>query len=112
MSLTDSAESSVEELEARFTSIVAPIAEEYNLTVHAFGKSGRTFQNEARYGNLVLSDAYGSGLNPAPITPTTGSKTWDFLSSVILYTFQTNQRTSQSQEENKYVVAPQLNLGR
>ena len=102
--------SSVDELKARFARIVAPIAHKFNLSVNAFEEelfSGD--DNETINGNLILSDAYGTGLNPAPITPTTGSKPWELLSSVILRTFQSNQRDKF--KGGKYAVAPALSLG-
>lgn len=61
------------------------------------------------YGQLVLSDAYGTALEPAPITPTTGSGPWELLSGTIRNTLSTSSR--KLYEEKQFVVAPSISLG-
>ena len=88
------------------------MAKKFNLSLSAFGKESLSFNVSKAYGLLELSDAYATGLNPAPVTPTIGSKPWEFLSSVILRTFETNQRQLlEAQTKPKYAVAPMLSLG-
>lgn len=58
----------------------------------------------------MLSDAFDSALNPAPVTPTFGSGPWELLSQSILFTFATNQRSVKMVD--KYFVAPGLSLGK
>ncbi|EJD07384.1 Zn-dependent exopeptidase [Fomitiporia mediterranea MF3/22] len=102
--------SSVAELEARFTSIVAPLAKQFNLSLDAFGDDSLSLDFKDANGHVALSDAYGSALNPAPVSPTFGNGPWDLLSGSILYTFMTNQRSSDLSESEKFAVAPGLSL--
>ncbi|THH10750.1 hypothetical protein EW145_g1115 [Phellinidium pouzarii] len=102
--------SSVTELEGRFARIVAPIARSFNLSLNAFeNETLSTDEQASAAGRLSLTDAYGTGLNPAPITPTAGSGPWQLLSGSILFTFATNKRSDLTHE--KVSVAPGLSLG-
>ena len=77
----------------------------------AFSGDTQTFTPDSDVkGHLKLSAAFGSGLDPAPVSPTIGSGPWELLSGSILYTFSTNQRATSMKTDN-YVVAPGLNLG-
>ena len=89
---------------------MAPLAKRFNLSLDAFGDIESSEQLADSFGRLVLSDAYGSGLNPAPVSPTFGSGPWELLSGSILYTFETNQRSEEKLD--KYIVAPGLSLGK
>ncbi|KAI5124212.1 hypothetical protein M0805_005062 [Coniferiporia weirii] len=101
--------SSVAELEDRFTNIVTPIAESFNLTISAFAEEASSADVQTSVARrLTLTDAYGTGLNPAPVTPTTGSGPWQLLSGTILFTFSTNQRSEIAREITS--VAPGLSL--
>jgi len=71
--------SSVEALKARFESIVAPIAVQYNLSADIFGHLTDTFNGVKEAGHLTLSDAFGTALDPAPVTPTADSGPWMLL---------------------------------
>jgi Gly-Xaa carboxypeptidase len=103
-------QSSVQELEGRFATIITSTAKKFNLSLDAFENSELSFEIEEARGKLTLSDAYGSALNPAPVSPTFGSDPWAFLSSVILHTLATNQRKASTNQT--YVVAPMLSLGK
>lgn len=98
-------------MEERFANITAPYAEAFNLTFDAFGTNRLFAESEApSSGHLALSDAYKSALNPAPVTPTTGSGAWELLSGSIIFEFQSNKR---NQIKGKAVaVAPGLSLGK
>ncbi|KAL5537075.1 hypothetical protein ACEPAF_898 [Sanghuangporus sanghuang] len=100
--------SSVSVLEDRFVSIVSPLAKKFNLSVDAFGNDRFSYPLESSFGQLVLSDAFDSALDPAPVTPTFGNGPWELLSGSILFTFTTNQRSAKSDET--YFVAPGLSL--
>ena len=83
--------SSVGELVDRFTSITLPVAVKHNMTLEAFG---RTMGSQgASWGTIRLSEAYLNTLEPAPVTPTTGSGPYELLSGTIQATFQTHLRT-------------------
>jgi len=101
--------SSVSDLEERFTNITAPFAKAFNLTFDAFGSKPFSTLEVLSSGHLRLSDAYGTGLNPAPVTPTTGSAAWDLLSGSILFAFRTTQRSEFGRQA--IAVAPGLSLG-
>ncbi|KIJ24736.1 hypothetical protein M422DRAFT_130902, partial [Sphaerobolus stellatus SS14] len=58
---------SVDAVKKRVTRILSPLASKFNLSVTAFG-SDLTGDTPA-YGSLFLSDAWGTALRPAPVTP-------------------------------------------
>lgn len=61
--------SSLDEVQKHDTALLTDIAKMFNLTYSAFGKE-ITDPDVKSYGKLVLSDAWGAGLQPAPVTPT------------------------------------------
>ena len=95
------------ELKDHITSVLGPVAERYNLSLDAFGE----MKGDAKkaYGQLVLSDAYETGLEPAPITPTTGSGPWELLSGTIRNTIATSSRKAYQGKDA--VVTPSISLG-
>lgn len=99
--------SSVSELQDRFASIVAPVAAKYNMSLDAFGKQINL--EASTWGLVKISEAFGSGLEPAPVTPTTGSGPYELLSGTVLSTLKTNLRTDGLPEFS--VVSPGLSLG-
>lgn len=99
--------SSVSELQDRFASIVAPVAAKYNMSLDAFGKT--VGLEAATWGHVKLSDAFKSALEPAPVTPTTGSGPYELLSGTVLSTLKTNLRTDNFPDAA--IVSPGLNLG-
>lgn len=60
--------SSVDALKRRVTSLLTPQASKFNLSFTAFGND--ITDGEIRYGTLAVSDAWGTALEPAPVTPT------------------------------------------
>jgi Gly-Xaa carboxypeptidase len=62
------------------------------------------------WGQIKLSDAFESALEPAPVTPITGSGPYDLLSGTVLSTLKTNLRTD-NQPDNA-VISPGLSLGK
>ncbi|KAG1860316.1 hypothetical protein DFJ58DRAFT_779286 [Suillus subalutaceus] len=99
--------SSVSELQDRFVSIVAPVAAKYNMSLDAFGK--QINPEASTWGLVKVSEAFGAGLEPAPVTPTTGSGPYELLSGTLLSTLKTNLRTDDFPEFS--VVSPGLSLG-
>ena len=63
------------------TDVLFPIAEIFNLTLNAFGTEIVAGSGDG--GQLVLSRAWGTGLEPSPITPTDNDGAWGILSGTI-----------------------------
>ncbi|KAJ1311789.1 hypothetical protein OPQ81_010254 [Rhizoctonia solani] len=78
-------DSSVSELQESITSKLVPLAEKFNLSLTAFSRANVT---TGKVGTLTLSDAWGTALDPAPITPTEGTEAaaYKLLSGVIRHT--------------------------
>ncbi|KIJ55318.1 hypothetical protein M422DRAFT_23923 [Sphaerobolus stellatus SS14] len=74
-------DSSVDAVKERVTNILGPLASKFNLSVEAFG-SDLTGKKPA-YGSLILSDAWGTALQPAPVTPSIDSTPYNLLSATI-----------------------------
>ena len=100
--------SSVAELQDRYRDVLGPVAAELNLSLDAFGSLLTSDAHEAPAGHIKLSDAYGTALDPAPVTPTFGSAPWEILSGTIISSIQTSGREEASKP---IVVAPGLGIG-
>ncbi|KAF5314212.1 hypothetical protein D9758_017834 [Tetrapyrgos nigripes] len=102
--------SSVEEVTRRDTHTIKKWAERFNLSLNAFGEEV-TDSSKAYYGSVVLSDAFGNHLAPAPVTPTSGdeAKPYELLSGTIRGTFAAFR--GQSLEEGGIAVAPGMPSG-
>ncbi|EGN95017.1 hypothetical protein SERLA73DRAFT_61542 [Serpula lacrymans var. lacrymans S7.3] len=98
--------SSVSALQERFASIVNPIAAKYNMSLDAFGELVES--GAPAYGQVRLSQAFGSSLEPAPVSPTIGSGPYELLSGTIISTLQTHLRSTEPQRPA--VVSPGLSL--
>jgi len=80
-------QSSVAEVQQRDTHILKHLAKEFNLTYTAFGSAISTDVGSTA-GTLTLTDAWGTALEPAPVTPTgEDSAPWQLLSGTIKATF-------------------------
>ncbi|CAE6427932.1 unnamed protein product [Rhizoctonia solani] len=90
-------DSSVSELKDTITSKLVPLAEKFNLTLTSFSRTNVT---TGKIGTLTLSDAWGTALDPAPITPTEGDEAtaYKLLSGVIRHT----------RADKKTVVSPAI----
>lgn len=75
-------QSSVSALQESITKKLLPLAEKYNLTLSSFSQVNLTTGGT---GTLTLSDAWGTALDPAPVTPTEGDEAgaYRLLSGVI-----------------------------
>lgn len=99
--------SSVDVVKARDTKLLEDLATKFNLSFKAFGEDVTT--SEAKYGALVLSDAWGTALEPAPITPTDpDAAPYTLLSGTIKATYNA-QRGFENTEE--IFVAPGIMTG-
>lgn len=100
--------SSVAELQDRYRNVLGPVAAELNLSLEAFGSLFATGSNVPSSGLIRLTDAYGTALNPAPVTPTFGSAPWEILSGTILSSIKTSGR---EEAKKPLIVAPGLGIG-
>ncbi|KAI0352325.1 carboxypeptidase S [Trametes cingulata] len=96
--------SSVAELKQHFTDVVLPVATRLNLSVEAFGKNVSTGVGQ---GHVVLSDAFGTGLEPSPVTPMGKDDPYQVLAGTIKATVESAERYNAS----GVVVAPILQIG-
>ena len=97
-------------LKSRLIDVLSPVAASFNLSVDAFGEAlGDPVSREAAYGKVTLADAFGTGLEPAPITPTADSPPYELLSGVIRNVIETSKR--EVYEGKKVVVAPGILRG-
>ncbi|KAI0927139.1 hypothetical protein AcV5_007754 [Taiwanofungus camphoratus] len=100
--------SSVAALQTRIASIVGPVAQSFHLSVDAFGKPYGETEKDTVFGHLQISDAFGTALEPAPVSPMTGSGPYELLSGTIIGSLGSSNRTGYSQ---KAFVAPGLAIG-
>jgi Gly-Xaa carboxypeptidase len=86
-------ESSVGAVKEHDTALLKKLAHEFNLTYSAFGsavspQAGKLVPSK---GTLTLSDAWGTGLEPAPVTPTGKSPAFVLLSGTIKATYNAHR---------------------
>ena len=85
------ASSSVSAVQERDTDVLKHLAKEFNLTYTAFGLEISTEDGPAA-GTLTLTHAFGTVLEPAPVTPTSeDSAAWQLLSGTIKATFNAHR---------------------
>jgi Gly-Xaa carboxypeptidase len=100
--------SSVEETQKHDTELLKPLADKFNLTFEAFGKK-YTDVSVPSSGSLVLSDAFGNSLEPAPLTPTgQDAGPWKVLSGTIKSTFNAHRSITGT---NNIIVSPSMMSG-
>jgi Gly-Xaa carboxypeptidase len=75
-------QSSVAAVQQHETDVLKHLAKEFNLTFTAFG-SEISPKAAPTAGKLTLTDAWGTALEPAPVTPTEDSAPWRLLSGTI-----------------------------
>ena len=79
------------------------------MSFKAFGKDIHTGEGQ-KYGTLELSDAWGTALEPAPITPTSkDAAAFQLLSGTIKATF--HQFRNKNEDVREIVVAPGIMSG-
>ncbi|KAF7308645.1 Gly-X carboxypeptidase [Mycena chlorophos] len=104
-----STQSSVGETMAHDTRLLYSLAKDFNLSYTAFGKA-ISQEGAPAFGTLTLADAYGTSLEPAPVSPISGagSEAYQLLSGTIKSTFAAHR----SQESGDgIVVAPGMSTG-
>lgn len=99
--------SSTTALMNRFTNIALLVAAKHNMTLEAFGET--VGLEGPSWGTIRLYDAFGGALEPAPVTPTTGSGPYELLSGTIRSALQTHLRTDGLPRTT--VVSPGLTTG-
>ncbi len=75
-------------MQQRDRDVLNHLAKEFNLTYTAFGSAISTTEDSPSAGTLALTEAWGTPLEPAPITPFgEDSAPWQLLSGTIKATF-------------------------
>lgn len=107
--------SSVSKLRSRISSVLLPLTKELNLSLNAFNDSSLSNSVEGKANGLVvLEDAWGSALEPAPFTPLADddgaiAKPFELLSGVIRKNWK--EVDDKSGELKSILVAPTLMEG-
>jgi len=101
--MADTVHSSVAELQQHIIGVLSPVAALHDLTLRAFGRTISTRSS----GELVLSDAYDSALEPSPVTPVEYGPY-----SILDGTVKATMMTSTLYNATEVVVVPSLLLGR
>ena len=99
------ASSSVTAVQERDASLLKHLAKEFNLTYTAFG-SAISIEDGPSVGTLALTDAWGTALGPAPITPSgedSESAPWQLLSGTIKATYNSHRGL---EGEDTIIVSP------
>ncbi|KAF8216351.1 hypothetical protein K438DRAFT_1797078 [Mycena galopus ATCC 62051] len=106
-----STQSSVAETMAHDTALLVDLAAKFNLSYTAFGKAIST--GAPAFGTLTLSDAYGTSLEPAPVSPIAGeeSKAYQLLSGTIKATYAAHRGLDLAGGKKGIVVAPAMSTG-
>ncbi|KAH9936403.1 uncharacterized protein B0H18DRAFT_973711, partial [Fomitopsis serialis] len=84
---------SVDTVKLHIAQTVGPTANSFNLSVDAFGVQYGDLSEESAFGHLQMSDAYGTQLEPAPVTPTFGSGPYELLAGAVIGALSTSNRT-------------------
>lgn len=100
--------SSVATVKAHVAGTIGPIAHAFNLSVDAFGEQYGDLKKGSAFGHLEMVDAYGTELEPAPVTPTFGSGPYELLAGTIISSLGTSPR---SDIPKKAFLAPTLSTG-
>lgn len=102
-------DSSVGEVQDRDTALLQKLADKFNLSYTAFGKGIQTGDGQ-KYGTLDLSDAWGTSLEPAPVTPTgQDAVAFQVLSGTIKTTFREFRR--EEGDVKDIIIAPGIMTG-
>ncbi|THU92711.1 hypothetical protein K435DRAFT_840504 [Dendrothele bispora CBS 962.96] len=106
-------DSSSSAVESRDTSLLLPLAQEFNLTFTAFGELVSDPSSTSSAGKLSLDYLpTRRPLEPAPVTPL-DSNAFGLLAGTIRSTFDTHRRLNESSDEkkNEVFVAPGMPTG-
>jgi Gly-Xaa carboxypeptidase len=103
-----STESSTAATKARDIELLKSLANDFNLSYTAFG-SRISNEDAPSYGTLILSTAFGDGLEPAPVTPSgEDAAPFQLLSGTIKATYNSHRNISGS---DAIIVSPGIMSG-
>ncbi|ORY35731.1 hypothetical protein BCR39DRAFT_511770 [Naematelia encephala] len=110
---------SVAELQKHLIDTLSPIAKHYNLSLEAFGKDvqlkGCHHQlTDAKAGKLILSEAFHSALDPAPVSPhSVDSAAWRLLSGAVkaVYSTRPDAKDDELEANKDIIMAPLISTG-
>ncbi|KAJ6493697.1 hypothetical protein C8R47DRAFT_1119429 [Mycena vitilis] len=107
-----STQSSVSETMAHDTVLLKGLAAKFNLSYTAFGEAVSPAGAPA-YGTLTLKDAYGTSLEPAPVSPISGagSEPYQLLSGTIKATYAAHRGLAAEDAASAIAVAPGMSTG-
>ncbi|KAI0783641.1 carboxypeptidase S [Abortiporus biennis] len=100
--------SSIEELQQHLTSVLLPIAQQFDLTLISFGENKTVAGSSGKGGHMNLSFAFGSGLQPSPSTPI---GTEDIPYQILSGTIKATLKNSTVFGDKNVVIAPMLAIG-
>jgi Gly-Xaa carboxypeptidase len=88
------------------------LAAEFNLSYTAFGEA-MSEDGAPAIGTLTLKDAYGTSLEPAPVSPISGkgSAPYQLLSGTIKATYAAHRGLSAADGSSAIAVAPAMSTG-
>ncbi|KAJ6581406.1 carboxypeptidase S [Mycena capillaripes] len=95
-------QSSVAEVQNHVVRLLSPVAAEFNMSMIAFESAS----NETPPHRIVLTDAFGTGLEPSPVTPIESGQ-YRLLSGTIKAALETAQRYNST----NVIISPSLGLG-
>ena len=96
---------SVAAVQKHMADVILPVAQEYNLSMDAFGVQVQAGAGGG--GHVALSDAWGTALEPSPVTPTGKDDPFQILAGTIKATIE----SAEGYNAKGVVVAPQLATG-
>lgn len=88
---------------------MGPVGRLYNISIDAFGEPYGDRKPGEAYGHLTISDAFETGLEPAPVTPQGDSAPWMLISGTVIGALETSDRKTYSGK--KAIVAPGMSTG-
>ncbi|KAI0642377.1 carboxypeptidase S [Trametes meyenii] len=100
--------SSVGALKRRIEDVVRPVVERFGLDLDAFGETVESEEGRESAGLLKISDAFGTALEPAPITPTGRGGPFQLLSGTIIGVLGSSGREGY---DKKVFIAPGMSTG-
>ena len=116
--------SNPKELQKQITHVVAPLAKQFNLALHAWGDDVDLSMvgcshvgvesSKPSAGRIVLSEAFNSSLIPAPVSPhTIESPAWRLLSGAVkgVYATRPGSDANEVEKAKEIWMAPSMSTG-
>ncbi|KAJ7077841.1 hypothetical protein B0H15DRAFT_861135 [Mycena belliarum] len=98
-------QSSVADVEQHIVQLILPIASRLNMSLHAFGLP--PMSNAGHERQIIITDAFGTALEPSPVTPTKPGGPYDLLAGTIKSALETSERYNST----GIIISPSLGLG-